>query len=209
VPFSDEVAPVVLVSSRDDWNNEFVSLALALRRLNIADYGAIEHVGSTSVPGLFAKDVIDVQIRVPHFEEERVIAKFSEIGFRCRPEPWNNLESTRTGLVAKLVFAPPVGARRSNVHVRIDGTKGARDTLLFRDFLNEDHLERDAWSRFKLSLVEGDNEIDLSTYGQEKQPAWTRLMESADVWAKVRNWFPSPLTSWSMLDFTFDSQIAK
>ena len=205
MPFSDEVAPVVLVSSRDDWNNEFVSLALALRRMNIADYGAIEHVGSTSVPGLFAKDVIDVQIRVPHFEEERVIAKFSEVGFRRRPEPWNNLESTRAGLVAKLVFAPPVGARLSNIHVRIDGTKGASDTLLFRDFLNDDHGERDAWSRFKLSLVEGESEIDLSIYGQEKQPVWTRLMESADVCAKARNWLPSPLTSWSMLDFTFDS----
>jgi GrpB-like predicted nucleotidyltransferase (UPF0157 family) len=205
VPFSDEVAPVVLVSSRNDWNNEFVSLALALCRLNIADHGAIEHVGSTSVSGLLAKDVIDVQIRVPHFEEERVIAKFSEIGFRCRREPWNNLESTRTGPVAKLVFAPPVGARRSNVHVRIDGTKGASDTLLFRDFLNEDHEERDAWSRFKLSLVEGDHEIDLSTYGQEKQRAWALLMDSADVWAKERNWFPSPLTPWSMLDFSFES----
>ena len=205
MPFSDEVAPVALESSRDDWHSEFVSLGIALRRLNIADCGAIEHVGSTSVPGLFAKDVIDVQIRVPHFDEERVTAKFSEVGFRHRSESWNNLESTRTAPVAKLVFAPPVGARRSNVHVRIDGTKGASDTLLFRDFLNDNHEERDAWGRFKLSLVEVDHAIDLSTYGQEKQPEWARLMESADVWAKERNWFPSPLTSWSMLDFTSDS----
>jgi len=131
-----------------------------------------------------------------------VIAKFAEVGFRHRPEPWNNLEATRTGIVAKLVFAPPVGARRSNVHVRTDGTKGASDTLLFRDFLNEDPEARDAWGRFKLSLVEGDDEIDLSTYGQLKQPAWTRLMESADVWAKEKKWLPSALCSWSLLDFT-------
>jgi GrpB-like predicted nucleotidyltransferase (UPF0157 family) len=182
-----------------------VTLAFELRRLNVADYGAIEHVGSTSVPGLFAKDVIDVQIRISRIEEERVVATFAQAGFRHRREPWNNLEATRTGLVTKLVFAPPVGARRSNVHVRTDGTKGANDTLLFRDFLNDDLEARDAWSRFKISLVKGDHDIELSTYGQLKQPAWARLMERADDWAKEKKWHPSSLSSWSMLDFTSGS----
>ncbi|MHB8247167.1 MAG: GrpB family protein [Acidimicrobiales bacterium] len=201
MPFPDEVAPVVLVSSRDDWPIEFVSLASALRGLNLANFGAIEHVGSTSVPGLVAKDVIDVQIRIPRLEPERTIAKFAEAGFRHRAEPWNNLEATRTGPVPKLVFAPPSGARRSNVHVRIDGTKGASDALLFRDFLNEDDEARDGWSRFKLSLVDDGREIDLSTYGQLKQPAWAQLMHSAATWAGERNWRPSVLSAWSLLDF--------
>jgi GrpB-like predicted nucleotidyltransferase (UPF0157 family) len=196
VPFPDEDSSVDLVSSRDDWQIEFVSLASALRRLNLADFGVIEHVGSTSVPGLYAKDVIDVQIRITRLEPERSIAKFAEIGFRHRPEPWNNLEATRTGPVAKLVFAPPIGTRRCNVHVRIDETKGANDTLLFRDFLNGDPQARDAWSRFKRSLVDNDGEIDLSTYGQLKQPAWAELMQSADVWAGQNNWCPTALTSW-------------
>ncbi|MFE6898264.1 GrpB family protein [Streptomyces sp. NPDC057717] len=72
----------------------------------------------TSVPGLAAKDCIDVQIRVRSIDEARHIALLSAIGFRCRPDPWNRTEVSGGITCRKLVFAPPVGARPCNVHLR-------------------------------------------------------------------------------------------
>ncbi len=196
VPFDDEVAAVVLVASDPGWAAEFAALAAQLRSLNLADAGAIDHVGSTSIPGLDAKDVIDVQVRLTGIETVSLVESFDAIGFRRRPEPWNNVETTRSGPSRKLVFASPVGARRSNVHVRVDGTAGATDALLFRDYLRSQPAARDAWSRFKHAVVLLDDEVDLATYGQIKQPAWGVLMRAADRWATANDWKAPRIGPW-------------
>jgi dephospho-CoA kinase len=178
------------------WPSEFSALTQELRRLELSDRGSIEHIGSTSVPDLAAKDVIDIQIRVPVIDEPRMTTAFERHGYRRRPEPWNNLEPTRTGQIPKLVFAPPANARPCNVHVRTDGTTGARDALMFRDCLWQDKQLRDTWGRFKIALAESLSDADLVAYGQVKQHAWAVLMHAADLWAQQVDWEPEPLGNW-------------
>jgi dephospho-CoA kinase len=199
VPFPDEFGPVVLVADDGQRAAQFRVLLAQLRALNLANEAMIEHVGSTAIPGSVAKDVIDVQIRVPVLEPDVVVARFSAAGLRHRPEVWNNLEATRAGRVPKLVFAPAATARRANVHVRTDGSPGARDTLLFRDYLCADEESRRTWDRFKRSLLEQRLDIDLATYGQAKQPAWGLLMAQADRWADATGWRAPPMVPWSSL----------
>jgi dephospho-CoA kinase len=103
---------------------------------------------------------------------------------------------TRAGEVPKLVFAPAVGDRPCNIHVRVDGTKGACDALLFRDFLRDDPAMRDSWGQFKIALANALPDGDLSVYGGVKQPAWTVLMRAADGWATTVGWAPTPLGAW-------------
>ena len=183
MPFPDEIAPVVLVQSTESWAPDFKLLLKTLRLLDLSPRGTIDHVGSTSVPDLVAKDVIDVQIRVPIIQTERTLDAFTSVGFRHRPEDWNNLELTRNGPEAKLVFAPRMSARRANIHVRADDSTGARDALLFRDYLRANEQARNGWGEFKLSIVRNVKDIDLATYGQIKQPRWRKLMKEADAWA--------------------------
>lgn len=197
VPFPDEMRPVQVVRYQRRWSSEFASLALELRRLELSDRGAIDHIGSTSVSGLAAKDVIDIQIRVPVIEERRMTAVFERNGYRRRPETWNNLEATRTGEIPKLVFAPPADTRSCNVHVRVDGTTGARDSLLFRDYLRQDRQVRNTWGLFKVALAESVPRGDLLAYGRVKQPAWILLMRAADSWARQVDWEPEPIGDWS------------
>ena len=52
--------PVVIVKSRPEWPREFERLAAALAAA--AGDGVIEHIGSTAVPGLAAKPIIDLVI---------------------------------------------------------------------------------------------------------------------------------------------------
>ena len=199
MPFPDEVGPVVLIEYRYQWADDFATLADVLRSLNLASKGAIEHIGSTSVPGLVAKDVIDVQVRIPLLDVDLIAARFSDLGFRRRPEEWNSFESTRNGVIPKLVFAPPVGARRVNVHVRTEGTQGARDALLFRDYLRFEMEPRLWWGNVKRSIVDSAGPIDLAIYGQAKQALWGDLMSAADSWAVERDWRPTPLVEWSSI----------
>lgn len=114
---------------------------------------AIDHIGSTSVPGLAAKDCVDVQVRVAAIQEARQVGLLAAIGFRCRPEPWNRAEISGGQECRKLVFAPPVGARRCNVRLRREGEPNCRYALLFRDYLRADEAARRQWGAFKRRLA--------------------------------------------------------
>ncbi|GAB3422280.1 GrpB family protein [Flindersiella endophytica] len=187
MPFPDElVHGVMVVPYRVTWPRDFDRLAeqldKALGRLALA----IDHVGSTSVPGLPAKDCIDVQVRVAKLDEQRIVKAFDKIGFRLRPESWNRIEISGGEECEKLVFAPPVNARPCNVHVRIKNGPNVRHNLLFRDYLRADERSRKAWGDFKSRLAQ--SVTDIFAYGQIKAPAMEILMSAAETWATHTGW---------------------
>jgi GrpB-like predicted nucleotidyltransferase (UPF0157 family) len=186
MPFSDERLQVAVIDYRPSWTAEFNTLAAALHEALGDSADGIDHVGSTSVPGLPAKDCIDVQVRVTSLDEARIAARFEAIGFRRRPEPWNRSELSSGKEYRKLVFAPPVGARSCNIHVREGGGGNARYALLFRDFLRADDGARKAWGAFKQRLAI--SAPDLMDYGQIKAPATDILMAAAERWATDIGW---------------------
>jgi dephospho-CoA kinase len=143
-------------------------------------------VGSTSVPGLSAKDCIDIQVRMGSIDEVRDVGLFAAIGFRCRPEPWNRSEVSDGIRCRKLVFAPPIGARSCNIHLRESTGPNARYALLFRDYLRADEPARRAWGAFKQRLAVSVS--DLMDYGQIKAPATDILMAAAERWAVDTGW---------------------
>ncbi|WNI27471.1 GrpB family protein [Streptomyces sp. ITFR-6] len=154
MPFPDERHQVAVVDYRPEWPGEFEQLADRLRAaLGDLPVG-IDHVGSTSVPGLPAKGCIDVQVRMRAIDEARDVPLLAAIGFRCRPEPWNRFEVSNGHRCRKLVFAPPVGARSCNVHLRESAGPNARFALLLRDYLRGDETARRAWGAFKQRLTQ-------------------------------------------------------
>ena len=186
MPFPDERSQVAVVEYRPQWPVEFELLAGVLRdALGNLAFG-VDHVGSTSVPGLSAKDCIDVQVRMRSIDEARDAPLLAAIGFRCRPEPWNRIEVTGGRQCRKLVFAPPVGARSCNVHLREGGGPNTRFALLFRDYLRADEAARRAWAAFKQRLAL--SVPDLLDYGQIKAPATEVLMRAAERWAAETCW---------------------
>jgi GrpB-like predicted nucleotidyltransferase (UPF0157 family) len=186
MPFPDEPSQVAVVEYRPQWPAEFELLARALRDALRDLAVGVDHVGSTSVPGLPAKDCIDVQVRMRSIDEARDAPLLAAIGFRCRPEPWNRIEVSGGRQCRKLVFAPPVGARPCNVHLRESGGPNARFALLFRDYLRADEAARRAWAAFKQRLAL--SVPDLLDYGQIKAPATEVLMRAAERWAAETGW---------------------
>ncbi|MCX4391739.1 GrpB family protein [Streptomyces sp. NBC_01767] len=147
MPFADEVAPVAVLEYQPRWPVDFERPAGGLYNALGSEAHAIDHIGSTSVPGLAAKDCVDIQVRVAAIQEARQVGLLAAIGFRCRPEPWNRAEVSAGQECRKLVFAPPVGARRCNVHLRREGDPNCRYALLFRDHLRADEAARQQWGR--------------------------------------------------------------
>ncbi|HUC26871.1 MAG TPA: GrpB family protein [Streptosporangiaceae bacterium] len=187
MPFPDELARgLAVVPYNPRWPDAFVALAgsvtAALGPLAVA----VDHIGSTAVPGLAAKDCIDIQVRVTDLDEDSIVCCFERIGFRARPEPWNRAENTAGRTWAKLVFAPPASERASNIHVRHTASEAARRNLLFRDFLRANAAACDAWGDFKQRLALF--APDIYRYGQAKAGPTEILMIAAESWASDIGW---------------------
>ncbi|WP_211588636.1 GrpB family protein [Allorhizocola rhizosphaerae] len=186
MPFPDESLTVAVRPYDPSWPADFALISAELSAALGDIARAVDHVGSTSIPGMPAKDCIDVQVRVGRMDREAIMPALSAIGFRLRDEPWNTEETSFDVTSPKLVFAPPVGARRANVHVRAFGSPNARFALLFRDYLRNSPVAREAWGAFKVRLAQ--DVTDLYSFGQIKQPAMVVLMEAACGWAAESGW---------------------
>jgi GrpB-like predicted nucleotidyltransferase (UPF0157 family) len=186
----DELSDGFAVVPYDErWPDAFIALAGRIEGAFGSLALKVDHIGSTSVPGLAAKDCIDLQVRVETIEENSIIQLFENIGFRVRPEEWNHIETSGGVTWPKLVFAPPIGERACNIHVRQAASATTRRNLLFRDFLRANDVARDAWGSFKQQLAMIGK--DIYEYGQIKAGPTEILMIAAESWATDAGWVVS------------------
>ncbi len=118
----------------------------------------VEHVGSTSIAGLVAKPVIDLQISVPDIEDESAYRPALEsLGLVLRQrEPDHRF------------FRPPAGEPRLvHVHVCEHGSAWERDVLRFRDRLRADPMLVTDYAELKLRLADSFS-ADRFAYNQGK-----------------------------------------
>jgi GrpB-like predicted nucleotidyltransferase (UPF0157 family) len=173
------------------WPTEFRRLGERLRK----DLGAlavrIDHIGSTSIPGLCAKDVLDVQLSVRAATgavSDRLLAS----GFRAPPGLWyDHRPPDAQGPDEdwqKLFFCEPAGERRVNLHVREVGRPNQRYPLLFRDFLMAHPPMAAAYGELKRRLAA--NLKNLDDYTDVKDPAVDLVYLAAVSWAALVSWEP-------------------
>ncbi|KAA8880514.1 dephospho-CoA kinase [Nocardia colli] len=107
----------------------------------------IDHIGSTSVPDLPAKDVIDLQITVADFAAaDGLRDALGAAGFPVRPEVTEDCPrptpqdpaGTDVSLWTKRYHQNADPGRLANIHVRVAGSPGQEYALLFRDWLRAD-----------------------------------------------------------------------
>jgi len=65
--YFEKSRPIVIVPYSESWKHEFIKIGTDLRNVLGASVLRIDHIGSTAVPQLAAKDVIDIQITVIRF----------------------------------------------------------------------------------------------------------------------------------------------
>src|ERR687887_783460 len=119
--------PIQVVPYDPAWAAMFARQAAELRDALGAGALRIDHIGSTAIPQLVAKPVIDVQISVADFEPlDAYGALLERLGYVFRAD---NPERT------KRYFREPPGQRRTHIHVRRAGSFSEQFALLFRDFM--------------------------------------------------------------------------
>jgi GrpB-like predicted nucleotidyltransferase (UPF0157 family) len=153
----------------------------------------IDHIGSTSVPGLAAKDVIDVQVTVQELDMDRLVPVFESAGYvHHATNPGDHRPPGTIGSDqdwAKLFFSPRDG-RPVHVHVRVIDRPNQRYALLFRDYLRAHADAAAAYAELKRRLAA----LGLSrqTYSEVKDPACDIIIAGARDWAAATGWKPGP-----------------
>ena len=149
----------------------------------------IDHIGSTSVRALAAKDLIDIQVVVADLQTADATAEHArDAGFVRVPGRWTGPDRYGTQFdEVVLVDADP--GRPVNVNLRSVGDPVWRETLLFRDWLVADAAKRDRYLAFKRRLAETTENVD--EYSSGKLP-WIRdALEAASRWAQEVGWQPA------------------
>ena len=148
----------------------------------------IDHIGSTSVAGLPAKDLIDIQVVVSDLDVADAVAPHArDAGFVRVPGRWRGLD--RGGQQfdeVVLVDADP--GRPVNVNLRPVGDPVWRETLLFRDWLIADERNRDRYLAFKQDLVDTTHDVD--EYSSGKLSWIGDALDAASHWARAVGWQP-------------------
>jgi len=188
------VHAVEIVPASPSWPDEFRCLGQTLRTCLGELALRIDHIGSTSVPGLAAKDVIDVQVTVAELDLDRLAPAFAQSGFEHRADnPGDHLPPGAQGSDqdwVKLFFSPAAGGRPAHVHVRVIGRPNQRYALLFRDYLRAHPHVADAYAELKRRLAALG--ISRGDYADVKDPACDIIMLGAEDWAARTAWSTGP-----------------
>jgi len=179
-PSGRPVAPT-LVAYDDSWP---AAAARLTHRITVAlgeRAVAVEHIGSTSVPGLLAEDVIDLQVGVRDVADAgtaEFVEALADKGFLRSRGDDNTPDGRFHG------SADP--GRVVHLLIRETDGPGWRQALLLRDWLRAEVDERDAYSALKRRLAQ--SAATTTEYVDAKRPWIVEALARAEVWARHTGW---------------------
>lgn len=159
------------------WPVQFERVARSLdRALTGLGSATVEHVGSTSVPGLAAKPVLDIDILVDSDDFTAAVSALQAIGYVHRGD---------LGVTGREAFKPPDEDPKRNVYVCRRGTLNVRNHIAVRDVLRRSPVLRDEYGAVKLALA-SDPAMDIETYIAGKSRVLQKVLSESDLTSEER-----------------------
>ena len=162
-----------------------------------------QHIGSTAIPDMPAKPVLDVQAQVPDLDGlgAQSRQRLSELGYQRSDEVtgdhvpvWisprgvaGDHSGATTGWRKRLWIRREPGPA-VNCHIRLAGAANARLALLFRDWMRAHPQESMAYGQFKERLAGLSD--DVASYSDTKDPVVDMVAATAARWARDVGWTP-------------------
>jgi GrpB-like predicted nucleotidyltransferase (UPF0157 family) len=165
--------PYAVVPYDPAWKQGYEQERDALTRLFQQKAVRIEHIGSTSVEGLWAKPQIDILVLVRHLSDvdalrEQIIAS----GYAFQ----GDFATERY-----LVRDAQSGERLVSIHIKEEQSPDALDQVRFRDYLRAHPEARERYSQAKRKAYESG--VDRVQYSKEKHDLLLDLLRRAKKWS--------------------------
>ncbi|MDG4831968.1 dephospho-CoA kinase [Solwaraspora sp. WMMD1047] len=191
--------PVSLVEPDPTWPAQYARLAARIRHALRPAEPRIDHIGSTAVPGLAAKDIIDIQLGVDTDaadplagpEAAELVDRLSGAGFPPLPGQWWDTPhgpGQPPDRWPKLLHGNADPGRPVNLHVRVAGSPGWRYALLMRDHLRADPARVAEYLAVKRGLAA--QGLPIEAYAAAKEPWFDEEHRLAEEWAEATGWRP-------------------
>ncbi len=181
-----------------NWPARFALYQSQLSALTNLPNSAIAHIGSTAVPGIWAKPIIDIPISVTDLDQFD-LSHLNADGFQSAPEitrddPFPDSSANPKGWEKKYARLIRDGQRLAHIHIRQIGNPNQRLALLFRDYLRADDFARDCYGDFKqqvAALTQQSSDTGGSgSYLDLKDPFVKLIAHQAERWAAQTCWQP-------------------
>lgn len=188
---SHRLEQVVLAAPDATWPAQAARVVERLR-LAFGDVAqTVDHVGSTSVPGLVAKDVVDLQVGVPTLEaadDPALLRRLTEAGFPRAEGVDADFGRGSDGTWPKRMHGSADPGRVAHIHVREVGSPGWRWALMFRDWMRAVPEARAEYAAEKLRIAAG--VATVNEYAEAKEPWFDAEHERVEEWARETGWQP-------------------
>jgi dephospho-CoA kinase len=208
-PFADNVeagrpahAEPCLVPADPDWAAQAQRILARLRTTCGHRASRVDHIGSTAIPGMDAKDVIDIQVSVASLEvaDELTDALLAagyvrtsvtqDVHKRDGRSTVPDFDHTETeALWRKRLFCSADPGRPTNVHIRVDGWPGQQFALLFVDWVMANPAVQAEYLDLKRRAAAERHPI-TGAYADAKEPWFLDAYRRAWEWADATRWRP-------------------
>lgn len=164
-----EMRPIVIIEHDSAWASRFEALALVIKEA-IGDVAlSVEHIGSTAVPGLAAKPIIDILVTVDDVANENsYVSKLESVGLVLRVREFCH----------RMMRTPE---KDVHIHVFSADSPAVPDYLDIRDWLRVDEKDRVLYATTKKSLAQQEW-TDMNYYAEAKTDVIAEILARARMW---------------------------
>jgi dephospho-CoA kinase len=175
-----------LVPYKPQWHEDAQRIIKRIQMACGAKALRVDHVGSTAVEGMEAKDVIDIQVTVASLEiADEVANALANVGYpRIERVTSDTPHEGDPALWRKRIHGAADPGRPARIHLRVDMWPNQRFALLFTDWLKTNPAVREEYLAVKRSALTAPH------YTQAKEPWFAATYRRAWEWADATGWRP-------------------
>jgi GrpB-like predicted nucleotidyltransferase (UPF0157 family) len=169
---------VEVVKHKDEWSKMFKEEAEKINDIFGEEILNIHHIGSTAIPNITAKPIIDILIEVRELEKvDDFIDGMEQIGYECKGE---------FGIGGRRFFIKGGDNRSHHIHVFNTGNEEIARHLAFRDYMRVHPEEAQQYSDLKQTLAEKFS-MDIEKYVEGKNDYIKEIDKRAKKWTEFKN----------------------
>ena len=173
----NQIRTIEVVPYNINWVNKYLAEAEKIKKIMADELVKIHHIGSTSIPGISAKPVIDILVEVINIENiDDYNEKMKEIGYIAKGE---------YGIEGRRFFLKGEINRTHHIHVFQVGNSEIIRHLNFRDYMISHPDEAKAYSEMKRELAIKFRH-DIDGYCNGKNDFIKNIDRKAEKWVKTR-----------------------